>query len=108
MVVDGDQVGYDGIRPATQVGPRRVEACLGGHDDGDSRVDEGVEKTSILFRKRDDRYGQNFAYPEVSQTFKVNGRVSPMVSHFIFICSLFLACQLRHGLPFSYSYVHFS
>ena len=33
-VVDGHQVGYEGIRPATQVGPRTVEACQGGHDDG--------------------------------------------------------------------------
>ena len=32
--IDGDQVGYEGIRPATQVGPRTVESGLGGHDDG--------------------------------------------------------------------------
>ena len=50
--VEGELAGYDGIRPASQVGPRRVEACLGGHDDGDSKVDEGVEDASILFRKR--------------------------------------------------------
>ena len=51
MGVDGDQAGYDRIRPATHVGRRRVEGCLGGHDDGDSRVDEGVEDASIRFRK---------------------------------------------------------
>ena len=33
---------------ATQVGPRRVESCLGGHDDGVFWVDEGVEKASLL------------------------------------------------------------
>ena len=32
--VDGDHAGYDGIRPATQVGRRGVEAGLRGHDDG--------------------------------------------------------------------------
>ena len=50
--VDGDQVGYDGIRPATQVGRRTVEACLGGHDAGVSRVKEGVENASIRLSKR--------------------------------------------------------
>ena len=50
--VDGDQSGCDMIRPATQVGPMTVEAGLGGHDDGDSRVDDGVETASFLFRKR--------------------------------------------------------
>ena len=52
MGVDGDQAGYDRIRPATHVGPRRVDGCLRGHDDGDLRVDDGVEAASFLFRKR--------------------------------------------------------
>ena len=33
--VDGDQAGYDGVRSATHLGPRRVEGCLRGNDDGD-------------------------------------------------------------------------
>ena len=37
---------------ATQVGLRRVKAGLGGHDDGVSGVDEGVEETSIPISKR--------------------------------------------------------
>ena len=32
--VDGDQAGYDGVRSATHLGPRRVEGCLRGNDDG--------------------------------------------------------------------------
>ena len=45
--VDGDQAGYDGVRPATQVGPRLAEGCLGGHDDGVSRDDVGVESRPL-------------------------------------------------------------
>ena len=37
---------------ATQVGLRPVKAGLGGHDDGVSGVDEGVEKASIPLWKR--------------------------------------------------------
>ena len=37
---------------ATQVGLRPVKAGLGGHDDGVSGDDEGVEKASIPLRKR--------------------------------------------------------
>ena len=48
--VNGDQAGYETIRPATQVGRRGVEGCLRGQDAGASRVDEGVEKTSIRLR----------------------------------------------------------
>ena len=32
--VDGDQAGYDGVRSATHLGPRRGEGCLRGNDDG--------------------------------------------------------------------------
>ena len=46
-VVDGHQAGYEGVRQATQVGPRTVEAGLGGHDDGASGVDEGVGSVSL-------------------------------------------------------------
>ena len=45
--VDGHQAGYEGIRPATQVGPRTVEGCLGGHDDGASGGRREVESGSI-------------------------------------------------------------
>ena len=45
--VDGHQAGYDGIRSVTQVGPRTVEAGLGGHDAGVSGVDEGVESALL-------------------------------------------------------------
>ena len=38
--------------PATQVGLRPVKAGLGGHDDGASGVDDGVEKSSIRISKR--------------------------------------------------------
>ena len=37
---------------ATQVGPRGVEAGLGGHDAGASGDDEGVEKILIPIRNR--------------------------------------------------------
>ena len=50
--VDGEHAGYDGIRPATQVGRMGVERCLRDHDDGVSRVDEGVVNTSIRLRKQ--------------------------------------------------------
>ena len=46
--VDGHQAGYEGIRQATQVGPRTVEGCLGSHDEGVSGVDEGVESAPLL------------------------------------------------------------
>ena len=45
--VDGERAGNDTTRPATQVGPRTVEAGLGGHDDGASGVDEGAGNASI-------------------------------------------------------------
>ena len=32
--VDGDQAGYDGVRPATHLGPGGAEECLRGNDDG--------------------------------------------------------------------------
>ena len=38
--------------PATQVGLRPVEAGLGGHDDGASGVDDGVEISSLPYCKR--------------------------------------------------------
>ena len=34
---------YDTTRLATRVRPRRVKSGLGGHDDGASGVDDGVE-----------------------------------------------------------------
>ena len=37
--------------PATQVGLRPLESGLGGHDAGVSRVDEGVETTSLPLLK---------------------------------------------------------
>ena len=49
--VDGELAGYDTTWPATQVGPRPVEACLGGQDDGASVVDEGVETPSLQISK---------------------------------------------------------
>ena len=45
--VDGHQAGYEGVRQATQVGPRTVEGCLGGHDAGVWGVDEGVGNASL-------------------------------------------------------------
>ena len=44
--VEGVQTGYDTTRPVTQVGLRPVKSGLGGHDDGASGVDEGVEEAS--------------------------------------------------------------
>mgnify|MGYP004515547455 CR=1 FL=1 len=37
----------DTTRPATQVGPRPVKAGLGGHEEGVSGVDDGVETASL-------------------------------------------------------------
>ena len=45
--VDGHRAGYEGVQSATQVGPRPVEAGLGGHDAGVSGVDEGVESALL-------------------------------------------------------------
>ena len=47
MALSGVRAGYDTTGPATQVGLRPVKSGLGGHDDGASVVDEGVEDTSI-------------------------------------------------------------
>ena len=55
--VEGERAGNDMTLPATQVGPRTVEAGLGGHDDGASGVDEGVENASLPLSKRDDWHG---------------------------------------------------
>ena len=49
--VEGEWDGNDMTRPATQVGPRTVEAGLGGHDAGVSGVDEGVESASLPLSK---------------------------------------------------------
>ena len=38
-------------RPATQVGVRPIKVGLGGHDDGASGVDGGVEKSSTSYSK---------------------------------------------------------
>ena len=32
--VEGELAGYDGVRSATHLGPRRAEGCLRGNDDG--------------------------------------------------------------------------
>ena len=32
-------------QPETEQGPRPIEACLGGHDDGDQNIDEGSKRT---------------------------------------------------------------
>ena len=37
---------------ATQICPRRVESGLGGHEEGVSGVDEGVDNASLPLRKR--------------------------------------------------------
>ena len=42
-----DRLYKDMTWPAAQVGQRSVKAGLGGHDDGVSGVDDGVENTSI-------------------------------------------------------------
>ena len=52
MAVVGVSSKNDTTWPATQVGLRPVESCLGGHEEGVFRVDEGVEKTSLPLRKR--------------------------------------------------------
>ena len=43
----------DTTLPAPQVGLGTVKACLRGHDDGVSRVDDGVKNTSLQFSKRE-------------------------------------------------------
>ena len=47
---DGDQAGYDGIQSATHLGPRGVEGCLGGHEEGASGVDEGLKTHRLYFK----------------------------------------------------------
>ena len=75
--VDGDLAGYDGIRSVTHPGPRCVETCLGGHDDGAFGVDEGVKTRRRSFENGDDRHGEKFPYSAVSQTSKTKGRTYP-------------------------------
>ena len=50
--VEEELAGNDTTWLATQVGPRRVESGLGGHDDGASGVNEGVERPLIQLSKR--------------------------------------------------------
>ena len=52
MDIEGEPAGNDTTLPGTQVCPRTVKSGLGGHDDGASGVDEGVEKASIPIPKR--------------------------------------------------------
>ena len=51
-VLSGVQAGYDTTWLATQVGLRPVKACLGGHEEDVSGVDEGVKKASTPLWKR--------------------------------------------------------
>ena len=51
MAIMPDMTGYDRDTSRSEGGRMRVEGCLRGHDDGVSRVDEGVENTSIRLRK---------------------------------------------------------
>ena len=39
--------------PATQVSPRPVESCLGGHEEGVFGVDDGVDNASLPLLKRE-------------------------------------------------------
>ena len=48
----GWRIEIDTTWSATQLGPRPVESGLGGHEEGVSGVDDGVENTSLLFWKR--------------------------------------------------------
>ena len=45
--VEGKQARNDTTRSATQVSLRRVESCLGGHEECVLGVDEGVENASL-------------------------------------------------------------
>ena len=58
-------------RSATQVGLRRVESCLGGHEEGVFRVDEGVKKTSLPLRKGDEWAGQKVPPSDVLPELKM-------------------------------------
>ena len=51
-VLSGVRAGNDTTRPATQVVLRPVESGLGGHEDGVSGDDEGVENASIPLWER--------------------------------------------------------
>ena len=59
--IDGGQTGNDTTRPVTQVGLRTVKAGLRGHDDGVSRVDEGVETSTFHRQNGVDWHGRNRA-----------------------------------------------
>ena len=50
--MDDTQARNEPTWPATQVCPRRVEAGLGGHEEGVIGVDEWVERASLPLRKR--------------------------------------------------------
>ena len=49
---EGERAGNDTTWPATQVGPRRVEVGLGGHDAGDSGGRRGVESEPLPLSTR--------------------------------------------------------
>ena len=54
MAIMPDMMGYDRRHKSVGGGSRWVEGCLRGHDDGVSRVDEGVKTHRFDFESRDD------------------------------------------------------
>ena len=85
--VDGDHAGYNGIRPATQVGRRGVEGCLRGHDDGVSRDDEGSKTHRSDFERQDDWQCRNKPYQWFHGLSKIKGSYSPGNSKILTLAS---------------------
>ena len=54
MGVEGEPAGNDMTRPSTQVGPRPVEAGLGGNDDGAWGSTRGSKTHRFCFENGDD------------------------------------------------------
>ena len=71
MAIMPDMTGYDRRHKSVGGGSRGVKGCLGGHDDGVSRVDKGVETNRFRHENGDDRQSQNSMSSGVSQSFKI-------------------------------------
>ena len=70
---------HDQRHKSIEGGSRWVEAGLRGHDDGVSRVDEGVETHRSRYENGDDGQRQNSMSSWVSQSFRNKKRGSPEI-----------------------------
>ena len=60
--VEGEMTGNETTRSATRVGPRCIEACLGGQDDDVGWVDVGSKTDRSSYQNGDDWQGRNCSH----------------------------------------------